>query len=52
MTMTSEVFSLLSRLTKSAAPRSHDCSELAGLGHWSAKRINEAFGASFRSLES
>ena len=52
MTMTSEVFSLLSRLTKSAAPRSHDCSELAGFGHWSAKRINEAFGASFRSLES
>jgi hypothetical protein len=43
MTMTSEVFSLRSRLTKSAEPRSHGCSELVGLGHWTGKRVNQAF---------
>ena len=51
MTMTSEVFSLLSRPTKSAAPRSHRSSELVGFRHWSGKRVNQALGASFRSLE-
>jgi hypothetical protein len=34
-----------------AAPRSHDYSKLVAFGDWSGKRVSQAFGASFRSLD-